>query len=128
MRTGVSTDITPRPVELEAKFGEKCRELPFDCRHGMTATHLPDGRVLLAGGTVSTLGRKSVPQVAAEVFDPDSGAIAMTGPLMESRRGHTATLLPDGRVVLIGGHRADWDFARGHPAALATAEIFIPSC
>jgi hypothetical protein len=68
-----------------------------------------------------------VPQAAAEVFDPASQMVAITGPLMESRRGHSATLLADGRVVVIGGHHADWDPGSGGPRHRLAAEIYTPA-
>jgi hypothetical protein len=71
-------------------------------RWGHTATLLQDGRMLLAGGF------SSVPPTFAEssavLFDTPVGAgIRMTVPMVSRRAGHTATLLSNGMVVLIGG-------------------------
>ena len=67
-------------------------------RQADTATLLPDGRVLIAGGTNN--GAISYP--SAEVYDPASGTFTPTGTMIATRVGQTATLLPDGRVLLAG--------------------------
>ena len=69
---------------------------------GSTATLLKDGRVLFAGGVTYT-GAYSA---AAELYDPASGTFKATGDLVEPRSHHTATLLPSGRVLILGG---GWD-------------------
>src|SRR5262249_31975287 len=78
-----------------------------------TATLLPNGMVLVAGGTDgfgATLG-------SAELYDPDTGVWSTTGSLNTGRFSHTATLLPDGTVLVAGGS------AMGH-VSLASAELY----
>src|SRR5262245_60662005 len=71
-------------------------------RQSHTATLLPDGRVLAAGGAdVSDAG--SATETSAELFDPASGTWTVTGSLTDGRSSHTATLLPDGRVLVAAG-------------------------
>ena len=53
----------------------------------------------------------------AEVYDPVTGLQSITRPLNQARRDHTATLLPDGRVLVVGGEYADNGY-------LASAELF----
>src|SRR6266513_3714758 len=65
---------------------------------GHTATLLPNGKVLVAGG-----GDINGIHASAELYDPASGAWSATGSLATARSGHTATLLPNGRVLAAGG-------------------------
>src|SRR2546430_3846172 len=68
------------------------------CQH--TATLLPNGMVLVAGG-VDSNGNVSA---SSELFDPASGTwTATTGNLNTARYSHTATLLPNGMVLVAGG-------------------------
>lgn len=129
LSTGVRTDLTPQPADLVERFGTYCRELPGDCRSGMTTTLLADGRVLIAGGSKIVLdalaerGWRSTPQTWGHVLEIGSRSVAATGPLVAPRRGHTATLLADGRVLLIGGYVPG---SVQSPEFLASAELFIP--
>lgn len=68
-----------------------------------TATLLPDGRVLVAGGRINDRldGQASS---SAELYDSNSGSWTATGSMTEARWGHTATLLPNGKVLVAGGH------------------------
>jgi hypothetical protein len=65
-----------------------------------TATVLPDGRLLLAGGHSDDLaGERNLTQI----YNPSAGTWSFGPKLMEWRRFHAATLLMDGRVMLVGG-------------------------
>jgi len=66
-----------------------------------TATLLQNGQVLIAGGTTDpSLGAYNT----AELYDPVTGTFAaVSSTLRNARYAHTATLLKDGRVFLIGG-------------------------
>lgn len=71
-----------------------------------TATLLPNGKVLVAGGVVyrSSSGVTFGVQLAnSELYDPDTGTWSFTSKLNDPRSGHTATLLPDGKVLIVGG-------------------------
>ncbi len=87
-------------------------------RSNHTATRLANGTVLLGGGSGDALATHLVP--VAQTFDWATRTIANTGGLLTPRQKHTATLLPDGTVLIVGGERA-----AGHP--LGSAEIFDPS-
>jgi hypothetical protein len=60
---------------------------------------LPDGRILLAGGSS---GAAAYP-AAAEFYTPASGTCSPGPELEDERQQHTATLLPAGEVLLAGG-------------------------
>jgi hypothetical protein len=88
-------------------------------RVSATASTLPDGRVLLAGGM--NTGTNTVVQ-RTEIVDV-VGLISIDGPsLAEPRFAHRAETLADGRVVLSGG-----SFFSGGLRALATVEVFDPA-
>jgi hypothetical protein len=59
-------------------------------RSGHTATLLPNGKVLVAGGRSLS---------SSELYDPATGTWTATGSLANERYGHTATLLPNGNVL-----------------------------
>ncbi|XXF80331.1 kelch repeat-containing protein [Myxococcaceae bacterium GXIMD 01537] len=81
----------------------ECQSLVDGPRAAHTATLLKDGRVLLAGGYREDKGG-TVTLASSEVFDPATGALS-AGPPLTGRAFHTATSMPDGRVLLAGGER-----------------------
>ena len=79
-------------------------------REGHTASLLPDGRVLIAGGLqIGTYGDSSngihfaARLDTAEIYDPGTGSWSNVQPLITPRALHTATVLPDGHVLVVGG-------------------------
>jgi hypothetical protein len=70
-------------------------------RAGQTITMLRDGRVLLTGGDQNVGFRSQL--ASAEIYDPRSGTFSATGSMSTPREGHTATMLRDGRVLIVGG-------------------------
>jgi hypothetical protein len=86
-------------------------------RHGHTATLLANGKVLVAGGYSDDAVASAVD--SAEVYDPKTGTWSFTGSMAEPRTSHTATLLADGRVLVVGGFNGEKDNV--------TAELYDPS-
>ncbi len=88
-------------------------------RFGQGAARLADGRVLIVGGTHWFAGHPGVPLASAEIYDPATGKFHATrGPMAEARDRPTATLLPDGSVLIAGGQNG--------PTEPAQAERFDP--
>ncbi|MFN2506291.1 MAG: kelch repeat-containing protein, partial [Acidimicrobiales bacterium] len=88
---------------------------------GQTATPLGNGKVLVAGGCVGTAIGECAPATASELYDPATGRWSATGALLTARMFHTATLLPDGRVLVVGGSVAPLD------EGFSSAEIYDPT-
>jgi hypothetical protein len=99
-----------------------------------SATLLPDGKVLVAGGCdkygeIQPTGIRTcvTPTVSAEMYDPAKGTWSPAGQMAVARMGHSATLLRGGKVLVAGGCTdADPGFL---PCKTATpsAEIFDTS-
>jgi hypothetical protein len=80
-----------------------------------TATLLPNGKVLVAGG-----GETFLPKLATvELFDPGVGTFAATASMGTARAAHEAILLSTGTVLVLGG-------TNGVDGVLASAERYRP--
>jgi hypothetical protein len=100
---------------------------PASSRLGHTATRLVDGQVLIVGGwgPLPADPDRRVPLAASELYDgrPAAERFTLSGALATGRAGHTATLLADGRVLVVGG---EWLAPGDAGIALGTAEIYDP--
>jgi len=82
---------------------------------GQSVTLLPDGRSLKIGGLESN----DMASIAV-IEDPQTGTFtAIPNPLHQARAWHTATMLPDGTILVVGGIGADGQ-------VVDTTEIFHP--
>jgi hypothetical protein len=88
-------------------------------RGGHTATLLANGKVLLAGGADQDPGGTGM--ASAELYDPSTGVFTPTGSMTAARFRHTATLLQNGKVLIVGGT------PRESSNSTATAEIYDPA-
>jgi large repetitive protein len=86
-------------------------------RYAYTATVLPDDRVLIAGGNDAAFWTRAYD--SAELYDPGTGVFTPTGTMADARFDHTATILPDGRVLIVGGTSDGTE-------SLASAELYDP--
>ena len=93
-------------------------------RRRHTTTRLPDGSVLVVGGQ----GGPNGPLAEVERFDPAAGTWAkLPNGLATGRFGHTATWLPQKRLLLVAGGTAARDEKSQLPGgALTSAELFDP--
>jgi len=73
-------------------------------RQGHTATLLPNGKVLVAGGASQFPDFAETSLANAEVYDPSTCTWSPTGSLGSARYFHTATLLANGQVLVAAGH------------------------
>jgi N-acetylneuraminic acid mutarotase len=70
-----------------------------------TATLLKNGKVLVIGGSNSGSGDSAAAYVkSAELYNPADNTWSSAGEMTTPRSGHTATLLPAGQVLVIGGN------------------------
>jgi len=84
-------------------------------RYDDTATLLPNGRVLIAGGDSF-----SVAWASAELYNSATGTFSPTGTMIAPRQSHTATLLTNGQVLIAGG-------ADGNSLVEPVAELYDPA-
>ena len=84
------------------------------------AALLPDGRVFVVGGSTDSdgFGNSSTYVASAELLDPATGEFTPAASLTTERASPTTTLLPDGRVLVLGGNNGF-----GSPRS---AELFDP--
>jgi hypothetical protein len=90
-----------------------------DARATFTATLLTNGQVLVAGGYFSESGYNPGGLASAELFNPATEIWTITGSMATARYGHTATLLPNGQVLVAGGV--------GDYGLILTCELYDPS-
>ncbi len=95
------TAIAFRPeVSPASRVGSVRAAAPMlEPRSGQSATLLPDGRVLIAGG----MRRNQDFYKSAELYDPATGKFQLTGEMSVGRVGHVAVLLRSGKVLIAGG-------------------------
>jgi WD40 repeat protein len=86
-------------------------------RQEHSATLLADGRVLIAGGYVQDPAHWDVLS-QTELYDPRTGKFANGGSMGEPRSGQAATLLNDGRVLIVGGSGVGYPMGAGPTSAV----------
>lgn len=87
-----------------------------------TATLLPNGKVLVVGGISQGQTDSSLDwhmTASTELYDPTTGTWRSAGDLNKPRQFHTATLLPNGKVLVVGGS--------GSNPSSASVELYDPA-
>jgi len=79
-------------------------------RSSHSATLLPDGKVLVAGGVITA---------TAELYDSSTNSWSYAASMSTARYDHTATLLPNGKVLVAGGCNGSTYFS--------SAELYDPA-
>ncbi len=105
--------VLPQQAPAAATSSWVVTESLSAARYHHTATLLPDGRVLVAGGWDE--GSLS----GAELYDPDNDTWAAVASMNTSRNSHGAVLLPNGRVLVFGGKDASG-------SRISSAEVYNP--
>jgi hypothetical protein len=104
-------------------------------RESHTSTLLTDGRVLITGGVTSPNATRSAGVTlaafrlvdtsanvlnTAEIYDPATGTFSNTGSTSSIRDQHTATLLDNGRVLVVGGGGEGY-------SSVSSADLYDPT-
>jgi hypothetical protein len=112
---------TPQEATLSGYGGGPNAWVPVGpmaaARDHFTATLLPSGKVLMAGGEGT--GPNLPPLAGAELYNPATRSFSRTGSMHTARSDVAAALLRNGQVLVAGGD--------GLVGSLATAELYNPA-
>lgn len=92
-------------------------------RGGHTATVLDDGTLVVIGGAPHATGPGLSTAIMAGADEPQFEPVP--GEMAVARTGHSATLLPDGRILIVGGSKSD--DIRMMDDLIEDVEIFDPA-
>ncbi len=112
-----NSGIPTNAVELFNPGTMSWQQMPpmMTAREFHTATLMLNGQVVVAGGT-GLNGTNSVALSSAEIFDPNTMQWLFAASMPNARTQHTATLMPDGRLLVVGGV--------DNSSRLASSELF----
>jgi hypothetical protein len=123
---GMSTDPGGDPaqssVDLSTVSGVSAAGAMGSARENHTATLFSGGplssKVLITGGDTGNSAKPTVLS-SAELFDPATNKFSATASMVTARRYHTATLLLNGEVLIVGGESSGG-------ALLDSTELYLP--
>jgi hypothetical protein len=87
----------------------------------LASLHPAPSASLVASAAPSAAQSESPLVVESASPTPGAAQFAATGSMKSARDGHTATLLPNGSVLVAGGH------ATGEPGSFVSAELYDPA-
>jgi len=128
----VTGGIAGFPVTTAELVDERTGEVgttgnPRVQRVSHTATRFGNDKVLITGGYSSGEGAVFGISRSAEIWDPATNQFRLLPATMRvARAGHSATLLPDGRILITGGLSPDasYEFAEVFDPATETFSVF----
>lgn len=134
--TGMATGVALGSTTITATIGTVSSTAAFSivttswfptgnlstARESQTATLLPSGLVLVAGGATVSNG---APIPSAELYSPAAHTWSSTSSMSTPRSGHSATLLSSGMVLVVGGTNVAPPSGQTLPV-LASAELYNP--
>lgn len=91
-------------------------------RHQHAAALLADGKLLVSGGVNDDHGKATI--ASAELYDPSTNSWSVVGSMAQPRNRHTASVLANGKVLVMGGVELG---ALGGETVLASAELYDPA-
>src|SRR6202140_915860 len=94
-------------------------------RNSQAGTILSDGRVLVVGGQDASGNTLA----SAEIYNPTTQTWTLTGSMTTPRYLHSASLLPNGQVLVAGGWASTCCSSNGQPGAqypLTSSELWNP--
>ena len=113
-----SSKAPPASLSIERGFHTATLLDPPLCRRSSPPAGYPCGQVLVVGG-IDVSGGAALPTGEVELYDPAAARWRHTAAVPVRRFAHTATLLADGRVLVVGGENADG-------TGIADAELYDP--
>lgn len=117
-------DCTASTIVIERRNESGARQLHRSV--SLAATGAPICKVLTCGGATGAIPTSFLSDLpagvtaASSVYDPNTQTTVVANPMSSPRAGHTATLVPSGKVVVVGGIGDDG-------ITLKTIESFDPS-
>jgi hypothetical protein len=85
---------------------------------GVSAERLPDGRVLVAGGSGTD---EETATASVEIYDPTADTWSPIDPMPKARYGGASVVLADGSILIVGGSNAPFG------DSLRSAVRYVPS-
>jgi hypothetical protein len=101
LTVGSGSATVTRDLTIDVHYRDRLRSIPMPfARRGHVSAELRDGRILVIGGADES---GSVTATTNYAFDPESETFTEFGALIGPHYFHTAVVLDDGDVLVVGG-------------------------